>query len=229
MKPSYEIHDVKQGSREWWALHLGIPTASSFSRIITPAKLDYSKGAHGYAAELIAERILGRPLDWGVDYDTIWTERGTNMEEDARDWYALYRGVEVEAVGFVTVWERTVGGSPDGLVGDDGIVEIKCRRAAAHAKCMMGIDPTAGHLQTQGYLWLTDRQWVDVIAYNDVLPKRIDRVHRDETVIDAIRGHLGKFLNDMEKAEAKLKELGDVIEDDGLLQALAASVKKGAA
>jgi hypothetical protein len=90
---------------------------------------------------------------------------------------------------------------------------------------MMGIDDTANRIQTQGYLWLTGRQWVDIVAYNDVLPKRIDRQHRDETVIEHIQSYLAKFLNEMDKAEARLKEMGDVIEGDGLLQQLAASVR----
>lgn len=225
MRPSYEVHDVKQGSREWWALHLGIPTASSFSRIITEKKLAYSAGAERYAAELIAEKLIGRPLDWGVSEDNIWTERGTDMEEEARAWYELYRDVEIMPVGFVTIWDRTVGGSPDGLVGSDGLVEIKCRGAKAHAACMMGLDDSATRIQTQAYLWLTGRDWIDIIAYNDVLPKRVDRHGRDETVIDHINGHLGRFLNEMEKAEKRLREMGDVIEGDGLLEALAASVK----
>lgn len=223
-----KVHEVKQGSREWWALRLGIPTVSSFGRIMTEKRLDYSSAAPAYAAELIGERILGRPLDWGVGEtrETIWTERGKDMEKEAADWYQLYRGVEAREVGFITIWDDTVGGSPDRLVDEDGIVEIKCRSAKSHARAMMGVDPIAGVLQTHGYLWITGREWLDQVAYNDVLPPRIDRVYRDETIIEAMRAHVARFLNELEEAEAVLEKCGDVIENDGLLQRLAASVKE---
>ena len=230
-------HDVVQGSREWWKLHLGIPTASNFGRILTSAKLDYSKGADGYAAELIAEKLLGRPLDWGVSLNeeggklsTIWTERGTDMEEEARKWYAFHRDLDVTQVGFVTIQEGEIGGSPDGLAGDDGVVEIKCRAAKMHARAMCGVDKTADRLQTQGYLWLTGRDWVDVVAYNDVLPKRIDRAYRDKTVIDALTAQVNRFLNERDKLATRLAELGDVIETgDELTQQLIASIREGSA
>lgn len=209
-----KIHTCEQGSSEWVRLHIGRPSVSKLPRILTSARLEYSKGARAYASELIAERMLGRPLDWGQEYDTIWTDRGTSMEDEARRWYAYYKDVEVQTVGFITTDDETFGGSPDGLVGDDGLIEIKCRGAKAHARCMTGADEIAERLQTQGYLWLTGRAWVDVVAYNPDLPKKIVRQYPDEHVQEMIGAQLERFFKELERAERKLSELGDVIEED---------------
>jgi hypothetical protein len=229
-----KIHDCEQGSSEWVALHIGRPSVSKLNRILTSARLEYSKGARAYASELIAERMLGRPLDWGAEYDgTIWTDRGTSMEDEARRWYAFYKDVEVQEVGFITNDEETFGGSPDGLVGDVGLVEIKCRGAKAHARCMTGADEIADRLQTQGYLWLTGRAWVDVIAYNPDLPKKIVRQYPEDKVQEMIGRQLTRFLAEMERAERRLRDLGDVIEEDEdikwtLIESLKESLKEGA-
>lgn len=224
-----KIHECEQGSSRWVELHIGRPSVSCLPRILTSVNLTYSKAARAYASELIAERMLGRPLDWGQEFDTIWTDRGTSMEDEARRWYAFYRDVEVAKVGFITTDDETFGGSPDGLVGDVGIIEIKCRSAKQHARCMTGAEDIAERLQTQGYLWLTGRAWVDVIAYNPDLPKKIVRQYPEERVQDAITGQLTRFLTEMDRAERKLRELGDVIEEDEeVYWDLAESIKEGA-
>jgi hypothetical protein len=224
-----KIHDCKQGSSEWVALHIGRPSVSKLPRILTNTRLEYSKGARAYAAELIAERMLGRPLDWGAEYDTIWTDRGTDMEKEARDFYAFFRDVEVTEVGFIETDAGHFGGSPDGLVGDDGLVEIKCRSAKHHARCITGVEEIAERLQTQGYLWLTGRAWIDVVAYNPDLPKMIVRQYPEEEVQEMIGRQLDRFCAEMETAERKLRDLGDVItEDEDLKWTLIESVRRGA-
>jgi hypothetical protein len=210
-------NELRQGSAEWLDLHVGRPTVSNLSRILTPSRLSYSKSARGFASELIGERMLGKSLD---EYDeerfgftTKWMGRGTWLEEEARMWYEFYRDVEVEQVGFVETDDGRFGGSPDGLVGDDGIIEIKCRSAKAHMKCITGVEEIADRLQTQGYLWLTGRTWIDVIAYNPELPKRIVRQVPEPEVQEMIGAHLERFFKEMDLAERRLLEAGDVIED----------------
>ncbi len=161
--------DVKQGSRAWFDLRLGIPTVSRFPRIVTAAKLQYGKGAKPFIAELLAERILGQPLD-ETELHTGWTDRGSNMENEAREWYAFYKDVTPVQTGFVTTDLGGIGGSPDSLVDDDpddgeGGLEIKIRSAAKHMACVLGLDPIAEPMQVQGYLWVTGRSWWDVLAY----------------------------------------------------------------
>lgn len=207
---------LRQGSAEWLDMRHGIPTCSQLSRILTPARLEYSKGARAFAAELIGERILGVPLD-GYDGNQ-WTDRGTEVEEEARLWYEFYKEVEVDRVPFITTDAGNFGGSPDGLVGEDGLIEIKCRSAKHHMRCITGVDEIADRLQTQGYLWLTGRKWVDVVAYNRDLPKKIVRQYPDEEVQGMITKQLDRFFTEMERAERKLLELGEVIEEDEDLQ-----------
>ena len=222
-----KIHDCKQGSSRWIELHIGRPSVSNLPNILTAAKLEYSKGARAYASELIAERILGRPLDWGAEYDTIWTDRGTDMEAEARNFYAFHRDCEVVQVGCIETDAGDFVGSPDGLVGDVGLVEIKCRSAKHHARCITGVEEIAERLQTQGYLWLTGRAWIDVVAYNPALPKKIVRQYPDEHVQKMIGAQLERFLREMERAERKLLDLGPVIEEDEeLLWDLVESVRE---
>tara|TARA_R110000787_G_scaffold198972_1_gene310052 strand:- start:1916 stop:2602 length:687 start_codon:yes stop_codon:yes gene_type:complete len=225
------VHDCAQGSSEWWDLRLGIPTVSQLSKIITPKALKYSAGAKSFTATLIAERALGRPLDWGQSMDTIWTERGTSMEDEARTFYEFYRDCDVVVPGFCTLDGGGFGGSPDGLVGDFGGVEIKCRAAQAHQECLNGTAEIADRLQVQGYLWLTGRSWWDVLAYNDApeLRNKIQRVYPDGAVHTAIEEGLDRFMSEMTEVEARLAEYGPVIEeDDQLLHELRESVKAGA-
>lgn len=216
-------HEIKQGSRAWWLLRLGIPTVSALDRVMTPAKREYAKGARAYIADLLAEQMLGEPLDWG---STDWAERGTELETKARQWYEIERGVQVEQVAFISDDERTEGGSPDGLVGEDGGVEIKCYGASHHVRCLLGDEEIASPLQVQGLLRLTGRAWWDVLAYHPVLPCRLTRIVRDEPYIEAINKHLARFKDELAEARARLDFLAanGVVGDDSLRELLAASL-----
>ena len=110
------VLDCEQGSQAWIDARLGIPTASEFSRIVTPTGRA-STAAEGYTAELLAEWALGYPIkEFGGDE---WTERGKELEPDARAFYALDTNLDPQTVGFVYRDERKmVGGSPDALVGE---------------------------------------------------------------------------------------------------------------
>lgn len=230
------VHDVEQGTRAWFDLRLGIPTVSRFPRIVTAKRLDYAAGAQALAAELIGERLLGKPLDWEAP-DTGWTERGTELEAEARAWYSAFRDVDVREVGFVTTDGGRYGGSPDAFVlGPDGEpvggLEIKCRSLKNHMRCVMGIDPTAERLQVQGYLWITGLPWWDVLAYNPEpeIPNRIDRVWPDEATFTALEECLDKLDADIERGLEAIRAANGVVEEDpeALLEKLYASVEAGA-
>ena len=120
------FHDVAQYSEEYDRLKLGIPTSSNFHKIITPQGRP-SKQWREYACVLIAERILQRKIEF---YNSPAMERGLIVEAEAADWYEFDQDVTVQRVGFITDDDHTVGCSPDRLVGDDGLLEIKapCRR-----------------------------------------------------------------------------------------------------
>lgn len=213
------VHDVTQGSREWFDLRLGIPTVSRFSSFITPAKLAYGAGAKTLVSELVAERILGRPCDWGVEESTAWTERGQELEAEAVRFYEMHKGCDTKPVGFITTDGGKAGGSPDSLVlGPDGEpmggLEIKCRGARNHMKTVLGHDPIGDPLQVQGYLWITGLPWWDQLAYNPDLPCRINRVYPDGETFRAIETNLDKLYADIETAEKLLEAASGVIEWD---------------
>lgn len=196
------VHDVEQGGEGWMKLRLGIPTSSQFDRIITPARLNSSSAQKKYRAELLAEWLLGQPAEWG---SSGWVERGTDLEGEARDYYAFERGVDVEQVGFISTDNGLVGCSPDGLVGDAGGLEIKCLSAANHVLAMLGeSDDYKG--QIQGSLWLTGREWWDLCFYNPDLPPVIRRIEPDPEWQEAFEPEIEAFVERLEADKERLAE-----------------------
>ena len=130
-----KILDMEQGTQEWMMARLGMPTASQFDRLLTPKTRKPSASRIRYSAELLTEWLLGQPLEWG---SSAWMERGTDMEGEARKYYEMQYDVEVRQVGFVIRDDDAVGGSPDGLIGDDGGLEIKVPSALTHVQYMLG-------------------------------------------------------------------------------------------
>lgn len=166
------IHDIEQRSPEWYALRAGMPTASEFSKIVT-SKGEPSKSAAVYATRLAGELFAGKPLDaWEGN---AWTERGRELEEQAISLYEFANDVSVTPVGFVTNDPNTAGCSPDGFVGDDGMVEVKCLKAENHIKAILYYQknndcPTDYRAQTQGQMMICGREWCDLIFYHPELP-----------------------------------------------------------
>lgn len=196
------VHDCVQGTPEWLNLRLGIPTASRFDDILTPKTRKPSASARKYRAELLAEYLIRAPMDSPA---SPWMERGTALEPEARAWYAFETGADVRQVGFVTRDDRLVGGSPDSLIGEDGILEIKCPSATNHVLYMLNDDP--GYIgQCQGLLYLTGRAWVDLLSYNPVLPPVVIRVERDEEYIADLCRVLDAFVEVLEADKARLAE-----------------------
>jgi YqaJ-like viral recombinase domain len=163
---------VLQGSEEWSRLRLGRPTASSFDRLITSKKWEPTKGETraAYAIFLLTELILDMPLS-GVNVAAM--EHGKTYEDVARAAYEMETGQDVIECGFVTDDAMTYGASPDGLVGEEGSLEIKSPfKPEIHVAYMM--DPQSllqeYFVQTQGQLFVTGRKWTDLISYARSLP-----------------------------------------------------------
>ena len=197
--------DVVQGSREWLMARLGTPTASQFSRIITEKTLKPSASATGYVHELVAEYLLGEPLD---NAETIFTDRGTGMEESARSWYEMQAETEVERVGFLLRDDRRCGCSPDGLVGTEGMIELKCPSAAVHVGYLLDRDGSKYKAQMQGNLWIAERNFIDFLSYNPHLPPALVRCYRDEPFITALAAALEQFCDQVDAAKAELTARG---------------------
>jgi YqaJ-like viral recombinase domain len=177
------LHDVPQYSEAYDRLKLGIPTSSNFHKIITPQGKP-SKQWREYACLLIAERILQRRIQF---YHSPAMERGLIVEAEAADWYEFDQDVTVQKVGFITDDNRTVGCSPDRLVGDDGLLEIKAPLPHTQVEYWLSGEVNERFRpQLQGQLYVSQRSWVDIVCWHDVLPKLVLRVEPDETFIKAL-------------------------------------------
>lgn len=166
------IHDFEQYSPEWYKTRLGLPTASAASRIITTTgKL--SASIEPYAHELAME-VYKSSLD-DEFYGTRYTERGKELEPRAVAKYEWDNNVDVDHCGFITDDEMTMGISPDGLVGDDGLLEIKCLKDVAHSEVLRKWEKTSKFpsdrlAQTQMQLLVSDRKWNDLSYFHPELP-----------------------------------------------------------
>ena len=173
----------EQRSEGWFAARLGLPTASQFGRIIT-ATGKKSAQFDGYANQLIAERITGEITQVTI---TEAMQRGTDLEPQARAWYELATGETVEEVGLCLHDHINCGASPDGLVGDHGLLEIKCPMAKTMVEYLRdGVLPSAYVPQVQGQLWITDREWCDFLAWHPAMKPLTVKVERDEKFIEKL-------------------------------------------
>lgn len=195
--------DFAQGSWEWEKARLAMPTSSQFSKILTAQRLGYSTQSQTYQAEIVAEWILGHAIE---TFSSGYTERGSDDEERARAGYEIENDVEVEEVGFVTTDDGLVGCSPDGLIGDEGGVEIKILKIQNHVQAMLDRDPGKYVLQVQGSLWITKRAWWDVYFWNAWLPAVTVRVLPDPKVHKALDEHLPRFVRELHDKMAALRK-----------------------
>ena len=192
----------KQGSIEWMMQRVGRVTASRFKDVTgTKAKRE------AYLFEHVVERLTNQPTDHYVSKPML---DGQEREPFARMKYEAATGAIVEEVGFLPHPDLPlVGGSPDGLIGSDGIIECKCPTAPTHIRTLLD-GMSSDHLpQIQGVLWITGRKWCDFISYYPDLPPPLDlhiqRVERDEEYIKALAEDVAKFLADAETLLARLK------------------------
>lgn len=197
--------DCIQGTPDWLYARLGVVTASNAHRIITPKTLKLSSQASGYAHELLAESALGHPID---NASSGFMERGNILEMKARQWYELQRDCEVEEVGFIMRDDRRAGCSPDGLVGANGGVEIKCPSAAVHIATLLGEADEKHRCQVQMSMWVTEREYWDRVSYNPDLPSALIRFNRDEKFIAALSDAVDQFLEYLLESKLKLQKLG---------------------
>lgn len=176
-----KLFDFAQYSPEWWAVRRGVPTASEFSNILTPATGKLSKSADGYVYKLIGEKLSTEYPLTTMNPATAAMERGTSLEANARSWYSLVHSVEVNEVGFALSDCERFGCSPDGIVGEDGGIEIKCPLPHTQVEWLLsGTLPDTYKPQVHGSLIITGRQWWDFVSYCPGLPELVVRVEPDE-------------------------------------------------
>lgn len=195
-----QVHHMPQGTPEWFAVRKGIPTASQFATIMAKGRSgEPSKTRLTYLYKLAGERLTGEPMD---SFSNVHTERGHEMEPQAREFYAFLRECEPEQIGFVTNGAK--GCSPDSLVGESGMLEIKTKLPhlliAAHEQ---GGFPAEHYAQCQGQLWVAEREWVDLVCYWPRMQPLIVRTTRDDLFIAKLSEAVDRFNDDLEALVAK--------------------------
>ncbi len=200
------IHNVKQNTDEWLALRAGVPTASEFCKILTPGG-KISRQAENYMNHLLAERIVGHAIQSDSNQ---WMDRGHDLEAEAVKSYEFVRDVETQKVGFITDDTGLIGCSPDRLVGEDRILEIKCPKHTTHVGYMLSGKVEDDYFpQLQGQLWITGRTSVDIVSYHPEIRSVVLTVERDEKYINLLACAVGAFVEQMNiQYERLLAEYG---------------------
>lgn len=199
------VSDVEQYSLEWFKLRCGLPTASSFDKIVT-SKGEPSKQAQKYMFQIAGECISGVREE---TYKSEAMDRGTMLEPEARELYEIVSGNKVDQVGFISVekdGKKLYGCSPDGLVCLDGLIEIKCPLIATQVGYLLDNKlPTDYVQQVQGQLLITGRKYTDFVSYFPGLRPLIVRVERDEVFIKRLAIELEIFCKNLEETVAKIQ------------------------
>jgi len=193
------IIDVEQGTDEWLKARLGVPTASNYSKVVTSAGKP-SAQADKYINELIAQRLTGQLPEL---FKSDAMERGNELEPQARAYYEFMTGNDVNEVGLI-LNDVGAGCSPDGLIGDDGGLEIKCPLGTTHVGYLRaGKLPTTYVQQVQGCMYITGRKWWDFVSFHPDMESMIVRVERDEKFIKSLDEELKKMIDEINKQVKK--------------------------
>ena len=197
-----------QGTPEWFAERAGKVTASMISEVLMDPK---TAGYRDYQAQLVAEVLTGKPQ--GSSFTNAAMQFGTDMEPLARSAYEAETGLGVDEVGFCQhpTIDRA-GASPDGLVGDSGLVEIKCPKVATHlAYLIAGVVPTGYKNQMMWQMACTSRDWTDFVSFRPDLPEHLQlfiiRYKRDPELIKKLETATVAFLDTVDKMINKLKKV----------------------
>ncbi len=191
---------IEQGSAEWKALRLGKVTASRVADVVAKTKSGWGASRANYMAELIAERLTGVPAESYTNAAMAW---GTEKEPEARSAYEFRTDATVEQIGFVDHPAIPMtGASPDGLVGDDGMVEIKCPNTATHLDTLLGQSvPDKYVVQMLWQMACSGRKWCDFVSYDPRLPEAmrlfVQRLHRDDKRIAVLEMEVVTFLDEL--------------------------------
>jgi putative phage-type endonuclease len=211
--------DLIQGTEAWLCARCGSLGASSIHEAVARTKTGWGASRENVMARLIIERLTGRPQE---TYVNAAMKTGVEREPEGRSAYEFYKGVEVVEVGIIR--HPTITGShasPDGLVGNDGLLEIKCPQPAKHLSTLLdGKIDDKYILQMQWQMQCADRQWCDFVSYNPDFPEEMSlwttRIKRDDKRISETEKLVIEFLEEVAAKVAKLRSYGghDAIGED---------------
>jgi putative phage-type endonuclease len=205
------MSDIEQRTDDWYAARLGKVTASSLYKVLAKTKTGYGADRGNYMTQLVLERVTSSKAD---SYTNAAMQWGIDQEPFARAAYEAATGVMVDEVGFVphpTI--EAAGASPDGLVGDDGMVEIKCPDSKTALECWLSDSPVEGKYfaQMQWQMRCADRAWCDYVVFDPRMPVKaqlfVTRVTRDDEWLATTEAEVIKFLAEVDAKVAALKKI----------------------
>lgn len=190
-----------QRSEQWFAARLGRATASRFNDVMAKTKTGYGAQRKNYMAELTSERLTGTQND---NFTSTAMQWGIDHEDTARLEYELETGNDVEETSFWQHDSLMAGASPDGLIGEDGLLEIKCPNTATHIETLQTKKlPRQYYWQVMGQMWIMGRKWCDFMSYDPRMPenaqKIIIRVGYDEDKANELEAEVTTFLDEVDK------------------------------
>lgn len=200
-----QIIDCEQNTPEWHQARAGIVTASEFDSVLSKGRGgEPSKTRRTYMLKLAGERLTGQ-------VSSLWagnahTERGHAMEPDARRLYAFAQDRTPLPVGFMK--RGNVGASPDSLIADDGLLEIKTKLPHLQLELLLADEVPSEHIaQLQGQLWVSGRAFVDFVSYWPGLPLFVKRVERDEKYIASLAGAVASFEDELQALVSRFSNM----------------------
>lgn len=197
--------DIEQRSEEWRKIRAGLPTASNFATVLAKGKSGpESKTRRDYLLKLAGEILTGEPME---SYSNGYMDRGGRMEEEAKDFYAFLHDIEPECVGFIRNGNK--GCSPDALLGSEGLLEIKT--VAPHILIDLILKdefPPKFRAQVQGQIWVSGREWCDLLCYFTGMPPLIKRAYRDPGYIIQLSDAVDQFNEELESVVEKIRSYG---------------------
>lgn len=198
-----QVFDCEQGSADWFRVRAGIPTASCFNDILTKGRGgEPSKTRRTYMLKLAGERLTGIPME---AFSTIHMQRGHEMEEEARRAYSMITDLDTKPIGFIR--RGDTGASPDSLVGDDGMLELKTKLPHLQIDLLLSDEtPKEHYAQCQGQLWIAEREWVDLGSYWPGLPMFVKRIYRDEPFIEKLKSAVDEFNQQLSEVVERIQK-----------------------
>jgi putative phage-type endonuclease len=202
--------EIEQRTDEWFAVRLGKVTASKVSDVMAKTKTGYAAGRGNYMAQLVVEQITGTRQESFTNAAMQW---GTDQEPFARGAYEAFTGLTVQEVGFVNhPFIKLAGASPDGLIGDDGCIEIKCPNTATMIEALLSETvPAKDFAQMQMQMACTDRAWCDYVVFDPRMPAKaqmfVKRIPRDQPFIILMEAEIKKFLAELTVQVDQLKKI----------------------
>ncbi|CAH1657515.1 YqaJ-like recombinase domain-containing protein [Hyphomicrobiales bacterium] len=202
-----QIIDCEQGTEAWFRARAGIPTASEFGTVMAKGRGGGdSKTRQTYLYKLAGEIITGEPA---ISFTNVHMERGKVMEPEARDLYAFMTDAEPVQIGFIRSGQK--GCSPDSLIGERGMLEIKTKLPALMVEALLRDEfPPEHKAQCQGALWVAEREWIDICVYWPKMPPLIKRAFRDESYISEMSAAVDAFNDELNTVVERIRSYGSV-------------------